>query len=190
MDGDNPGRDTSATGQARNGGGKFIKTFESAERDMEAARLFSRGRTYQQIADELGYSDKRNAYRAVKEAFAQLPSEDIPELRASQRTLIAALKAEAIAVMERDHVHISQGGKVVRDDNGNIVLDDGPKLAAINTLDRLLARESVIEGTPMPTRTRLELSGDAGREEELKEIIRKFRERGGAQADGPDDPGS
>lgn len=189
MDGhDNPGHDTA--GRPRDGGGKFIKTVESAERDMEAARLFSRGRTYQQIADELGYSDKRNAYRAVKEAFATLPAEDVPELRASQMALIAALKAEAIAVLERDHVHISQGGKVVRDDDGKIVLDDGPKLAAINTLDRLLARESLIAGTPMPTRTRLEFSGDAEREDELKEIIRRFRSGGDAQTDGPDGPGS
>ena len=49
--------------------GKFVRTVESVERDAEAARLRSRGRTYSQIAEELGFCDKGAAHHAVARVF-------------------------------------------------------------------------------------------------------------------------
>lgn len=184
MSGDNPDRDTEP-GRARDGNGKFAKTVESAERDTEAARLFSRGHTYQQIADELGYGDKRNAYRGVKDAFAAIPAETVPELRAGQMSLIAELKQAALGVLGRDHYTISQGGKIVEKDDVPL-LDDGPILAAINTLDRLLARESLIAGTAAVTRSKVDLGGGTERDEEIDALIAQYREQRRRQTNGQD----
>lgn len=162
----------------RTRGGRFARTLEGAERDAEAIRMQIGGATYQEISDTLGYGGKSNAHRAIKDAIAQIPAEDVRELRRVSSLRLDRLTSEAFAVLERDHVHISQGGKVVRDDGGQIVLDDGPKLAAIDRIVRVEERRARLFGMDAPTRSKVDLGGDDDRAAELADLIAKARARG------------
>lgn len=170
----------------RDGAGRFLRTVESAERDAEAIRLLCEGATYQRIADVLEYGDRSSAHRAVKSALAAIPAPEAAMLREVEGERLDRLIREAFAVLGRDHVHISQGGKVVRDDDGNLIYDDGPKLAAINTLVRLSERRAKLFGLDAPTRIKasVERDDEDGRERELIALIEQHRRRVAAPVPG------
>lgn len=125
--------------------GKFVKTLESAERDREACRLRARGVTYQQIADQLGYGDASNARRAVKQCIEAVRAEGGRELKAIQRDQLDYLTRAVLAVLERQHLTITQSGKVVTMD-GAPIIDDAPVLAATDRLLRIMERRAKLEG--------------------------------------------
>jgi len=175
MDGhDNPGA-INPRDRPRDGNGKFERTIDSAERDAEAARLKAQRWTFQQIADELGYADKSGAYRAVARALAAAPAADVAELRRVALGEIDFLSAVALEILDHEHPHVSQGGKLVFDEDGNRLLDDGPKLAAIRELRMLNERRGRIQGSDAPVRSKVELSGDEEREAELRAVIERLR---------------
>lgn len=55
--------------QPRGKHGQFARKISTAERDGNAARLKADGRTYQEIADELGFATRGAACRAVQRAL-------------------------------------------------------------------------------------------------------------------------
>ncbi|MFD6113609.1 hypothetical protein ACFWG0_26350 [Streptomyces yangpuensis] len=126
-------------GQARDGNGKYEYVNTAVQRDADAASLKAQGKTYQQIADILGYCDRGHAWRGVqraKQAVLREPAERLIQVEAEQ---LDELYVAALAVLERDHIVVSHG-QIVRDEEGHPLLDDGPKLAAIRELRTL--RES------------------------------------------------
>jgi hypothetical protein len=142
----------------RDGSGRFVRGLDSAQRDTEAIRMLSQGCTYQEVSDALGYGGSGNACRAVKRALAELPAREVAELRQIAGERLDRLTREAFAVLDHDHLTISQGGKVVRDDDGNLVHDDGPKLAAIDRLLRIEERRARLYGMDAPTKFSATLS--------------------------------
>jgi len=131
--------------------GKFEKTLASAERDREACRLRTRGVTYQQISDQLGYGGEAHARRAVKLCLAAIQTEGAEELRALQLDQLDYLTAQALGVLERRHLTITPTGKIVHAD-GEPVLDDGPVLQAIDRLLRIQERRAKLMGLDAPQR--------------------------------------
>lgn len=174
--------------EERDGGGKFTRTLEGAARDAEAARLKSQHWTFQQIANELGYTNRSSAYAAVARALAAVPAADVAELRRVSVGEIDFLSASALEILDHEHPHVSQGGKLVFDEDGNRLLDDGPKLAAIRELRMLNERRGRILGSDSPVRSKVELGGDDERERELLAQIERLR-ASGAGGDG-ERPGS
>lgn len=162
---------------SRDGNGRFTRTPDSARRDAEAAALRAKGRSFQQIADELGLASKGHAHDAVTRAFRDIPYEGAEDARRLDLERIDRLIEQAWAVMEREHVTVSQGrvvGKQIgwqRDDDGEIlrdgegaplplyedVLDDGPALAAIREIRGLLERRAKIVGYDAPAKSRIEV---------------------------------
>lgn len=132
--------------------GRFTRTFEGAERDAEAARLKSRGLTYEQIARNLGYADASGAYRAVQRALAAVPAESVDELRRIQREQIDALTAKAIEVLESTHYAHTQSGQLVEGPDGQPLIDSMPTLHAIDRIIRLAERLSKLMGLDAPSR--------------------------------------
>lgn len=124
--------------RARDSRGHFFQTLDSAERDAAAARLAAQGRKYQQIAEELGYHGKGDAWRAVQRCRKAALKTAGAELIAAEAAQLDDLYVAALEVLERDH-YAHGNGKVVTMD-GVPVLDDGPKLAAIRELRQI--RES------------------------------------------------
>lgn len=140
---DNPSRDNN---------GRFHRTADSAQRDAQACAMRARNHTYQEISDALGYGDRANAYRAVQQALAAIPAEAVEELRRLHMARLDYLATQALAVLERDHLTISQGGKIVTDDEGRPILDDGPTLAALDRLLRIQERQAKLMGLDAPSR--------------------------------------
>lgn len=133
---------TEHTEKARDGNGKFIQTLEDVERDAEAARLRSRGYSYRRIASELGI-DVKNAHNAVKRAIKAVVEEPAEEALAFElRRLDEELErlddlyGKVVAVLEREHVTVSQG-RVVTMEDGATVPDDDWILKAVDRLVKI-----------------------------------------------------
>lgn len=110
--------------------GKYTRTTATAERDARACELRAQGLTYQQIAEELGYSDKSNARQAVRRAVREIvkgPAEQLLQLHMER---LETLYEAALDVVETDHVLVSHG-RIITDDTGTPLKDNAPKLAAI-----------------------------------------------------------
>ena len=54
--------------RTRDSRGHFIRDMDSVRRDAQAAELRSQGLPFQQIANQLGYSDRGDAWRGVQRA--------------------------------------------------------------------------------------------------------------------------
>lgn len=167
------------TGRTNRGGnGRFIPSIKTAARDFEAAGMRVKGRSLQEIADELDYASRGHAHDGIMRAFAALPSAEAEDARRLDLERIDRLIARAWDVMDREHVAYSNGQVVRRrtgeyetdddgferlDDKGNRiplyeeVLDDGPLLAAIDRIERLIGRRARIFGYEAPARSRIEV---------------------------------
>lgn len=140
--------------QARGGDGRFTRTVRGAQRDAEAATMRARGATYQQIADALGYADRRTAYRAVEKVLTETVTEPSEELRSLELARLDAILAKAWSVMEAEHVTVSHG-KIIRGADGQPLRDDGPVLAAIDRILKVSERRARLVGLDAPNRTEL-----------------------------------
>jgi len=127
------------------GNGRYIRTPDTVVRDAQAASLRAKGRTYQQIADEMGYSEKKTAYDAVQRAMQDIirePAEAVLafELERLDAELgrLDALEVKVRAVLEARHITVSNGRVMVHPDTNEPMEDDGPVLQAA---DRLLKIE-------------------------------------------------
>ena len=162
----------------RSGKGRFVPSIKTAARDFDAAEMRVRGRRLQEIADELGYASRGHAHDGITRAFAALPSEEDRDARRLDLERLDRLIAKAWDVMDRAHVAYSNGqvvrrrtGRYELDDDGferlddkgariplyEEVLDDGPLLAAIDRIERLIARREHIIGYAAPARSRIEV---------------------------------
>lgn len=139
-----------ASDQHRDGRGRWTRGVESLERDLEALRLKTRGWTLQQISDELEYGSRQNVSRAIKRATAEVPMPGVEVYRRMQLESIDYGIRVVLEVIEADHPAISQGGKVVHDDDGNVLYDDGPRLAGVRELRALLERLAKVTGSDAP----------------------------------------
>jgi hypothetical protein len=140
----------------RDGKGRWVRTIHTVQRDADAAELRANGLTYQQIADELGYCHKREAWRAVERAKADVIREPAERLIAVEAALLDGLYVSALEVLERDH-YAHANGRIVKDDAGAPLLDDGPKLAAIRELRQI--RESFRKLHGLDAEKKVNLSG-------------------------------
>jgi len=174
----------------RDGKGRFSRTVDTARRDAEAASLRAKGRTYDAIAAELRFSGRAKAYEAVQRAYADIPYEGAEEARRLDLERVDRLIEHAWAVLERDHLTVSQGrvvrrfAGVERDEDGierldmdgkpipvfEDVLDDGPTLAAIREIRGLLERRARMTGYDAPARSRVEFVTEDVIEAEIRKL--------------------
>ena len=136
--------------QPRDGRGKFVRTLECAQRDADACRLRSAGKTYQQIADELGYPNKGDAFHGVQRALRETMQEAADELRALSVYRAEERYLTARAIAEKDH-YAHGNGKLVYHD-GKPLVDDGPKLQALDRMERAADAIAKLRGLYAPTK--------------------------------------
>ena len=139
--------------KGRGGRGRYIRTDESAARDAEACRLRTDGATYQRIADELGYADPSAAWKAVDRALRAIVAEPASRLKSMELARLDVGLVEVFRILRADHVVVSNG-RVVMDpaDPSKPLLDDGPKLQAIDRLIKIAERRARYCGLDMPTK--------------------------------------
>ncbi len=96
-------------------------------------QLRSRGHTYQQISDELGYGNLSNAHRAVKKIFDGIVVEARDEAVKIELDRLDMVQRAVIEVLETRHYTVSDGRIVYLGDKDDPdrkpIEDDGPVLA-------------------------------------------------------------
>ncbi|MEU6397865.1 hypothetical protein ABZ867_12895 [Streptomyces cinnamoneus] len=142
--------------QLRDGNNRFEYTLSAAERDAKAAELRAEGWSYRAIADELGYYDRSHVWRQLQLAKKRVLKEPVENLISVEMQQLDALYVAALEILEKEHVAISQG-KVMKDDDGNPILDDGPRLAAIREMRML--RESFRKLYGLDAEKKVNISG-------------------------------
>lgn len=140
-------------GQTRGGKGRYDRDPETVKRDAQAAALRAKSWTYQQIGDHLGIT-RQSAHEAVQRALRDTLAEPAADVRALELERLDALYAAALAVLEREHI-VAQKGAVVMY-RRKPLLDDAPKLSAIDRLLRIQERRARLLGLDAPTRQQVE----------------------------------
>lgn len=134
----------------RGGNGRYTRDPDSAVRDGQAARLRARGLTYEQIAADLGFSDKGAAHHAVQRALTEAVKEPADELRQLELVRLDEMHRAALAVMEATHFVVDKGAVVEWD--GAPLVDDSPVLAAVDRLLKVQDRRAKLLGLDSPQR--------------------------------------
>jgi hypothetical protein len=119
-------------------------------RQAEALRLRANGLYFDEIGQALGIT-KQAAFTLVTRALKTTLREPGEQVRTLELDRLDQLQVEALAVLRRRHVLVS-GGKIVRDDDDQPLLDDGPALQAIATLLRIAERRARLLGLDAPAK--------------------------------------
>lgn len=106
-----------------------------AERDATIMRLRIAGWTERRIAAHVKISPAR-VHGIIAEAIRDLVEPEVEELRKITAARLDDQRAVASTVRARPH-YVVQGGKIVRDDHGQPLIDDGPVLAANDQLRKI-----------------------------------------------------
>ena len=136
------------TSRTRDSRGRFRRTLHGAARDRQAAELHARGRSYQQIADTLGYGSRGLAFDAVQRAFADLPAEGAGQARRLDLDRLDRLIERAWGLLE----------------------DDRTALLAIDRITRLLERRARLFGYDAPATSRVDVTMYSGVEAEIARL--------------------
>ena len=128
----------------RGGNGRFRKGVESYERDAEACKLYVAGKTYAEIAEALGYGDKSHAHRAVQKILMETAKQPADEVRALLRARNEEIYAMARDIALKQHYAHGNGKLVYKD--GEPLIDDGPKLNAMDRMQRALTELAKLAG--------------------------------------------
>jgi hypothetical protein len=123
---------------------------ESLARETDALQLRRNGATYPQIAERLGLSTS-GAHEAVKRALDRTLTEAAPDVRKLELERLDSLLVTALTVLARPHPLV-QGGRVVLDQQGQPLRDDGPTLAALDRVLKIQERRARLLGLDAPTK--------------------------------------
>lgn len=135
----------------------------TAARRRRVVELRRRGETFETIGAALAGVPtpddppvtRQRAHEIWREALADVAGPSVEEARAEILDRLDMLTREALAVLERSHVTVSNGRTVQHPETGETLLDDVPTLAAIETIRKLDERRSKLLGADAPVRTEL-----------------------------------
>ena len=165
--------------QGRGSHGRFARGYIDAQRDAEAARLRSLHYTYQQIADELGFNDKGNAWHAVERALVATCQEPADAVRKLELERLDNLARTVQKILDRDHVTVSFGKVITAEDpdTGEIrpLPDDGPILQAVDRMLRIQARRASLLGLDAPTRIEAQVTEVTQQDLALQELVAELK---------------
>ncbi len=125
------------------------RTEEVQQRKADVVRLKQEGRAFRDIATELGIS-RTYAHDLYWQAMAEIPAKSVQAIRESLNARLERWIEITEEVMHKKHVAHS-GGKLVRDENGEVLEDNGPRLDAVREARQLVAELAKINGANAPT---------------------------------------
>ena len=129
---------------------RFARTLETAERDGEIARLRSTGMSFADIGAQFGIS-RQAAHQGFKRALADTVREAADDVRVTELERLDRLYQEALAVLEAEHPMV-QNGRIIRGDDGALLLDFAPRLGAIDRALKVQERRAKLLGLDAPTK--------------------------------------
>lgn len=116
----------------------------NGERDVRILRMRVAGLTERQIAAEVGLSQPR-VHTIIAEAIRSRVEPEVDDLRKLAQERLDDQRRSLNAVRTRRH-YVVQSGKVIKDDDGIPLIDDGPVLAANAALLKIDEREARMYG--------------------------------------------
>lgn len=163
---------------ANRGNGRFMPVRNQPDRcAWAAARWTIEGWTMQEIADALELNSKSSAHayvqrglRATREANAVV----VEQARAAHRTRLEYALEVAIDILETEHVQVSHG-RIVKDDTGTPILDDGPRLAAIDRLRSLSESLRKLDSIDQPAKIEKTVTEVTQQDAELAELVNEYK---------------
>jgi len=145
-------------------------TIEQMRLNAEAAQLKVEGKSYREIAAQMG-CDVHTAHDRVQKAIAAVPVEAVEELRVVELARLDEMLIEALRQLRMDHVMVSHG-KVVPG-----VVDEGAKMAALDRLLRISESRRRLLGLDLPVKVSHEVTvydGDSELDREIDALLAKF----------------
>lgn len=136
--------------RSRDSQGHFIRSTPEIEHDRLAAELRGEGLSYAAIAQRLGIS-RSHAWEAVQRAFRDTLAPAAQEARAVELARLENAHDAALEVLLREHITVSHG-RIVKDDDGNPIIDDAPILQAIDRIRALSESRRKLLGLDAPSR--------------------------------------
>jgi transposase-like protein len=163
------------------------------EKRERAVTLRTIGKTWQQIADEVGYASPGAAYKAVQDYFTEYPSPDVEALRTQENLKLDQVEQEYWTIIAKGHPVVSAKGivtryildangrrKNLRDETGEFVYyqrgdenvpvyeteeldDDDPTIKALHGLVAVYTRRAKLNGLDMPTKLEID-NGEVDKE--------------------------
>jgi hypothetical protein len=122
----------------------------TAVRDAEALGCRARGWTYEQVAAEMGYSDRSAARKACERAMASAVRDTTEEAKTLILMDLNAAKQAVLEVLRANHLVISDGRVVKLDDEP--LPDDEPVLKAVDRLVKIDQELAKIYGAYAPSK--------------------------------------
>jgi hypothetical protein len=119
-----------------------------AERRTEVLRRHHAGETFTDIAKTMGIT-KQAVHAVYWRAVRAAPAKAVHEIREDLNAQLAGLVEHTNEIRARDHVKVNNG-EIVRDPEGNPLLDDGPELDAIREQRALLDQIAKLNGANAP----------------------------------------
>lgn len=150
-------------------------------RDAEALSYRARGFTYQRIANEMGMSDRSAARKACERAMAADIRDTADEAKALLLMDLNAAKQAVWAVLEANHLVISDGRVVTLD--GVALPDDEPVLKAVDRLVKINQEIAKIYGAYAPVKSEV-ITMDAV-EAEIRKLEAELGQHGRDEAGAP-----
>lgn len=131
------------------------------QREAEAIGLRATGWTYDDIAIQLGWSDESTARKAVQRALDRTVEKEAATYRQLQLARLLEMEKVVWEVIRTTHFATGFGSGLVylitEDGKKTPVLDDGPKLAAVDRLLKIEAQRTQLIGTAAPQRRIVEV---------------------------------
>lgn len=142
-----------ANPRPRSGKGKFIQNAETAQRDADACRLRTRGLSFDQIAEQLGFASRGHAHNAVERALNTVRAEAAIGLLELEAERLDDLTRHAQRILQSRHLVATASGKVAVDPaTGEPLRDYGPAIQAINSLRQISESRRKLYGLDKPAK--------------------------------------
>jgi hypothetical protein len=125
-----------------------LTDMDRAERRAEVLRRHNNGESFTVIAKALGIT-RQSVHECYWRAVNAVPAKAVHEIRDELNARLAGLVAHTNEIRSRDHVKVNNG-EIVKDKDGNPLLDDGPELDAIREQRALLDQIAKLNGANAP----------------------------------------
>lgn len=141
-----------------------------AHKHAEAAQHRANGKSYRQIA-EIMRVNVHTAHDYVQLAIAAVPVEAVEALRTIELARLDEALVEALRQLRMNHVMVSHG-RIIEG-----VVDEGPKLAAIDRIIKISESRRRLLGLDLPVKVSHEVTvhdGDSDLDREIADLLAKL----------------